>query len=57
MVVEDVGSREAQYDIFGHSAGGQIVHRMAIFHPDSKARRMVAANSAFYTCCRASIYP
>jgi poly(3-hydroxybutyrate) depolymerase len=52
VVVKDVGSRETQYDIFGHSAGGQIVHRMAIFHPDSKARRMVAANSAFYTLPR-----
>ena len=55
MVVEDVGSHEAEYDIFGHSAGGQIVHRMAIFHPDSKARRMVAANSAFYTLPRIDI--
>jgi pimeloyl-ACP methyl ester carboxylesterase len=48
-VVEAVGSTESEYDIFGHSAGGQIVHRMAIFHPQSKARRMVAANSGFYT--------
>lgn len=49
IVVDDVGSGERKYDIFGHSAGGQIVHRMAIFHPNSKARRMVAANSGFYT--------
>jgi pimeloyl-ACP methyl ester carboxylesterase len=49
MVVKDVGSRETEYDLFGHSAGGQIIQRMAIFHPDSKARRMVAANSGFYT--------
>jgi poly(3-hydroxybutyrate) depolymerase len=52
MAVDDVGSSQAQYDIFGHSAGGQILHRMAIFHPDSKARRIVAANSAFYTLPR-----
>jgi poly(3-hydroxybutyrate) depolymerase len=52
MAVKDVGSSQAQYDIFGHSAGGQILHRMAIFHPDSKARRIVAANSAFYTLPR-----
>jgi pimeloyl-ACP methyl ester carboxylesterase len=55
MVVEDVGSGETQYDIFGHSAGGQIVHRMAIFHPDSKARRLLAANSAFYTLPRMDV--
>ena len=51
-VVKDVGSSQAAYDLFGHSAGGQIIHRMAIFHPDSKARRMVAANSGFYTLPR-----
>jgi pimeloyl-ACP methyl ester carboxylesterase len=51
-VVKDVGSSETTYDLFGHSAGGQIIHRMAIFHPDSKARRMVAANSGFYTLPR-----
>ncbi|HEY7670656.1 MAG TPA: hypothetical protein VIC71_00445 [Gammaproteobacteria bacterium] len=52
MVVKDVGSSETAYDIFGHSAGGQILHRMAIFYPDSKARRIVAANAAFYTLPR-----
>jgi pimeloyl-ACP methyl ester carboxylesterase len=51
-VVKDVGSSQAAYDLFGHSAGGQIIQRMAIFHPDSKARRMVAANSGFYTLPR-----
>jgi pimeloyl-ACP methyl ester carboxylesterase len=48
-VVEAVGSTQSEYDLFGHSAGGQIVHRMALFYPESKARRMVAANSGFYT--------
>lgn len=48
-VVDAVGSTQNEYDLFGHSAGGQIVHRMAIFYPESKARRMVAANSGFYT--------
>ncbi len=37
------------YDAFGHSAGAQILHRMAIFYPESKARRIVAANAGFYT--------
>jgi pimeloyl-ACP methyl ester carboxylesterase len=37
------------YDIFGHSAGGQIIHRLALFRPNSKARRLVAANSGWYT--------
>jgi pimeloyl-ACP methyl ester carboxylesterase len=47
--VTATGSRRDTYDIFGHSAGGQILHRMAIFRPDSKADRIVAANSGFYT--------
>ncbi|MGH1466001.1 MAG: hypothetical protein ACRBBQ_11640 [Cognatishimia sp.] len=43
------GSDQETYDIFGHSAGGQILHRFAIFAPQSKARVIVAANSGFYT--------
>ena len=43
------GSREDHYDIYGHSAGGQILHRMAIFYPRSRADRIIAANAGFYT--------
>ncbi|NOU52868.1 hypothetical protein HG263_20395 [Pseudoalteromonas sp. JBTF-M23] len=44
-----LAGQQSNYDIFGHSAGGQILHRFAIFHPDSKAKRIVAANSGSYT--------
>ena len=37
------------YDMFGHSAGGQVLHRLALFHPQSKASRIVVANSGWYT--------
>lgn len=37
------------YDMFGHSAGGQIVHRLAIFKSESLANRMLASNSGWYT--------
>lgn len=37
------------YDLFGHSAGGQILHRLAIFKSDSKANRILASNSGWYT--------
>lgn len=37
------------YDLFGHSAGGQILHRLALFHPNGRADRVVAANSGWYT--------
>ncbi|MFK8008348.1 MAG: hypothetical protein AB8H03_18465 [Saprospiraceae bacterium] len=49
LVVNACHSSQNQYDIFGHSAGGQILHRMAIFNPTSKANRIIAANSGFYT--------
>ena len=49
IVVKIVGSTERAYDIFGHSAGGQIAHRLAMFHPNTKANRIVAANSGWYT--------
>ena len=35
--------------MFGHSAGAQILHRMVLFAPGSRADRIVAANSGFYT--------
>jgi poly(3-hydroxybutyrate) depolymerase len=37
------------YVLFGHGAGGQFVHRMALFRPDSRASAIVAANPGWYT--------
>lgn len=49
MVVDSTSSSQKGYDIFGHSAGGQILHRLVLFHPESKANRILASNSGFYT--------
>lgn len=49
LVVEATQSTQIDYDIFGHSAGGQILHRLVIFQPKSKANHIIAANSGFYT--------
>ena len=49
MAVGATNSQQTQYDVFGHSAGGQILHRFALFHPHSKAHRILACNSGFYT--------
>jgi hypothetical protein len=38
-----------QYDLFGHSAGGQFVHRFMLYTPDNKVRIVIAANPGFYT--------
>ena len=40
---------QADYVLFGHSAGGQFAHRMALFRPDSRASVIVAANPGWYT--------
>ena len=38
-----------KYDVFGHSAGGQLLHRLALFYPNHRADRLLAANSGWYT--------
>ena len=38
-----------KYDMFGHSAGGQILHRFALFDLKNKANRILASNSGWYT--------
>lgn len=37
------------YDIFGHSAGGQFVHRMIMLMPEARIKNAIAANAGFYT--------
>ena len=44
-----VRTTQAGYAIFGHSAGGQFVHRMLLFLPDNRATVMVSANPGWYT--------
>lgn len=46
---EELGLNASHYDAFGHSAGGQFLQRMAIFHLEHRARRIIAANSGWYT--------
>ena len=36
------------YDIYGHSAGGQFLHRLVFFKPDARYRVAVAASSGWY---------
>jgi len=36
------------YDLYGHSAGGQFVHRLVFFKPGARYRVAVAANPGWY---------
>jgi predicted esterase len=38
-----------RYFIYGHSAGGQFVHRLLTFRPDARVAKAVAANPGWYT--------
>ena len=43
------GFTAASYRLFGHSAGGQFVHRLHLFYPDHHASPIIAANPGWYT--------
>lgn len=49
LVKDNLTLNTDTYDMFGHSAGGQILHRLAIFKSNSKANRILASNSGWYT--------
>ena len=46
---DEVRSAQADYRIFGHSAGAQFIQRMMFFRPDHRAVVAVAANPGWYT--------
>ncbi len=43
------GFAAGSYRMFGHSAGGQFVHRLHLFNPNHRADPIVAANPGWYT--------
>jgi len=42
------GSQRSRYLIFGHSAGGQFVHRLVLFVPNARIETAFAANAGWY---------
>ncbi|MEB8328795.1 hypothetical protein OO009_05455 [Flavobacteriaceae bacterium KMM 6897] len=48
-VKQSLNLKTNTYDMFGHSAGGQVLHRFSIFNPNNKANRILASNSGWYT--------
>jgi hypothetical protein len=43
------GATRDSYRIYGHSGGGQFVHRMVLLLPKARIERAVAANAGVYT--------
>lgn len=43
-----VGNNTNTYDIFGHSAGSQLLHRFLIYQPQSLAQRYVLSAAGWY---------
>lgn len=48
-LIDALGLENYSYDIWGHSAGSQFVHRLLTFNPDYKIRYYIAANAGWYT--------
>jgi len=48
-LAEMCGLSDSTYTIWGHSAGAQFVHRMALFCPDNLISRYISANAGWYT--------
>ena len=49
LVKATTGNTSERYGIYGHSAGGQFVHRLALFLPGARFATAVAANTGWYT--------
>ena len=49
MIKSQLNYQPNYYDMFGHSAGAQFVHRYVLFKSNARINRAVAANSGWYT--------
>lgn len=49
FVREETCNTTGRYYLYGHSAGGQFVHRLALFTPQARFAAAVAANTGWYT--------
>jgi poly(3-hydroxybutyrate) depolymerase len=49
LIKRSTGNQNSTYFIYGHSEGGQFVHRLVLFLPEARYARAVAANPGWYT--------
>lgn len=46
---DDIGGRQLRYSFYGHSAGGQFVHRALLVHDSPYVERSVVGSPGWYT--------
>lgn len=49
VIKQRIGSERQGYSIYGHSAGGQFVHRFMLFHESPYVERAIAASPGWLT--------
>ena len=49
FVIAKYKLKTTQFSIYGHSAGAQFVHRLALYKPESKIKKVIPANAGWYT--------
>jgi poly(3-hydroxybutyrate) depolymerase len=49
VIKGSTGNQSPTYFIYGHSEGGQFVHRLVLLLPDARYAKAVAANPGWYT--------
>lgn len=55
FVKQSINNTTLKYHIFGHSAGGQFVHRFVMYKPDAHYDKIVTSASGWYTATDLSI--
>jgi len=48
-IKDATGNKSPKYFLYGHSEGGQFVHRLVLFLPDARYAKALAANPGWYT--------
>jgi pimeloyl-ACP methyl ester carboxylesterase len=51
------GATRNDYWLYGHSAGGQFVHRLALYCPEARASHIIAANAGAYSAIDDQRFP
>ena len=49
IIKQKTGNQSLTYDMYGHSGGGQFVHRFVMLKPQARYNNAIAANSGWYT--------